>query len=68
MNKEERVICEFEMDFKKPFCWRSNLSACNVNKKKRGLKKGVKSDIFLVWNRVRIWRTEWHTSTKNSQE
>ena len=22
----------------------------------------------LVWNRVRIWRTRWHTSTKNRQE
>ena len=26
MNKKERVICEFEVDFKKSFCWRSNLS------------------------------------------
>ena len=25
MNKKERVICEFEMDFKKSFCWRSYL-------------------------------------------
>jgi len=23
---------------------------------------------FLVWNRVRIWRTGWHTPTKNSQQ
>ena len=23
---------------------------------------------FLVWNRVRIWRTGWHTPSKNSQE
>ena len=28
----------------------------------------VKNDIFLVWNRVRIWRTGRHTSTENSQE
>ena len=32
------------------------------------LKKGVENDIFLVWNRVRIWRTGRHTPTKNSQE
>ena len=30
MNKEARVICEFEMDFKKYFCWRSNLSNDNI--------------------------------------
>ena len=35
---------------------------------KAGQRKGVKSDIFLVWNRVRIWRTARHTLTKNSQE
>ena len=32
MNKEENVICEFVIDIKKSFCWRSNLSTCNVNK------------------------------------
>ena len=26
MNKKKRVVCEFEMDFKKSFCGRSNLS------------------------------------------
>ena len=26
MSKKESLICEFEMDFKKSFCWRSNLS------------------------------------------
>ena len=26
MNVEESVICEFEMDFKKSFCFRFNLS------------------------------------------
>ena len=26
MNKKESVICEFEIGFKKSFCWRSNLS------------------------------------------
>ena len=26
MNKKERAIGEFEVDFKKSFCWRSNLS------------------------------------------
>ena len=26
MDKKARVICEFETDFKKSFCWRSNLS------------------------------------------
>ena len=31
------------------------------------LKTGVELH-FLVWNRVRIWRTGRHTPTKNSQE
>ena len=26
MSKKERVICKFDVDFKKSFCWRSNLS------------------------------------------
>ena len=30
MNKEARVICEFEMDFKKSFYWRSNISNDNI--------------------------------------
>ena len=33
-----------------------------------GLKTGVKNDTFLVWNRVRTWRTGRHTPTKNSQK
>ena len=30
MNKKERVIYKFQMDFKKSFCWRSNLSNDNI--------------------------------------
>ena len=26
MNNRERLICEFELKFKKSFCWHSNLS------------------------------------------
>ena len=26
VNKRERVVCEFEIDFNKSFCWSSNLS------------------------------------------
>ena len=26
MNKKERVICKFDVYFKKSFCWHSNLS------------------------------------------
>ena len=29
---------------------------------------GVENYIFLVWNRIRIWRTGRQTPTKNSQE
>ena len=31
------------------------------------LKTGVKNCIFFVLNRVRIWKPERHTHTKNSQ-
>ena len=27
---ERKIICEFEMDIKKSFCWRSNLSNAYV--------------------------------------
>ena len=30
MNKKERVICEFQMGFKKSFCWRSSLRNDNI--------------------------------------
>ena len=30
MSKKERKICKFEMDFKKPFCCRSNLSTIMI--------------------------------------
>ena len=30
MNKKERVICGVEVDFKKSFCWRSNVSNDNI--------------------------------------
>ena len=29
-NKKERVICKFKVDFKKSFCWHSNLSNDNI--------------------------------------
>ena len=30
MNKKKTVICEVEVDFKKSFCWRSNVSNDNI--------------------------------------
>ena len=36
--------------------------------KRPGLKTGVENYIFFVWNRVRIWRSGWHTPTENSQD
>ena len=29
-------------------------------------EKGCGNDIFMVWNRVRIWGIRWYSSTKNS--
>ena len=39
MNKKERVICKFEMDIKKSFSWRSNIS----NKERIFWRPGMKS-------------------------
>ena len=60
MNKKESVICEFEMDFKKSFCWRSNLSNIyiifvHVISMLRfvttpGLETGVGNDTF--WSKI----------------
>ena len=71
INKEEREMCEFEMDFKKSFCPRPNRSNHTGNddiiSQRPDLKTGVKKGIFLVLNRVRIWKPGRHTHTKNSQ-
>ena len=53
------------MDFKKSFCFRSNLSNDDMIS---GLKSENGKMTILVWNRVRIWRIGRHTPTKNSQD
>ena len=74
MNEKESVICEFEMDFKTD--WRYNfcvMLTCNVVfcdhrwvwKRvwilEARSEKGCGKWHFLIWNRVRIWRTGRHT-------
>ena len=39
MNKKERVTCKFEMDTKKSFSWRSNIS----NEERISCRPGMKS-------------------------
>ena len=41
MNKNEKVICEFEMNFKKSFCLRSNLNEDNKISSRLALERGV---------------------------
>ena len=59
MNKKERVICEFEVHFKKSFSWLSNISNDNIISayarsenghgfQKPGLKTGVENFNFGV--------------------
>ena len=57
MNKKERVICKFDVDFKKSFCWSSSLSNDDNNNiiivfstDARSNNQGGKWH-FLVWNR-----------------
>ena len=75
MSKKESLICEFEMDFKKSFCWRSNLSngdiisvlckhECYVLWPPPGLKTGVEIDIFWSVIRSEFGRTGRHIPTK----
>ena len=52
----KKEICELAFLFKE---WRHNFLEV-------GAENRCKKWHFLVWNRVRIWRTGWHT--KNSQE
>ena len=61
MNKKEREICEFEVDFNKSFCWHSNLSNDNIISAYVTSENECGKWQFLVWNRVRIWRTGQHT-------
>ena len=46
------------MDFKKSFCFRSNLSNDDMIS---GLKSENGKMTILVWNRVRVWRIGRHT-------
>ena len=69
IRKRDRVICEFEMDFKKSFCWRSNLTDDNIiSAYSKSEARSLENDKSLAWNRFRMWRTGRHTPSKNSQE
>ena len=81
---EERVICEFEMDFQKSFCSRSDQTPhslcpppCNVTvigcnfclwKHESRSENWCGKWHFLVWNRARIWRTSHHRTVHPHQE
>ena len=67
-NKKEREVCKFEMNFKKSFCWRSNLSKWWHNFLEASSENGCKKWPCLVCNRVRTYRIGRHNPTKNSQE
>ena len=67
-NKKEREVCKFEMNFKKSFCWRSNLSKWWHNFLEASSENGCKKWACLVCNRVRTYRIGRHNPTKNSQE
>ena len=62
MNEKERYAIISSMRIpkwiliKKSFCWRL--------RSENGCGRGH----FVVWNRVTIWKTSWHTPTKISQE
>ena len=71
MNTNEIEIREFEITakcIKRIFCLRSNLSYDDNFCLKARSENGCGKLHFLVWNRVRIWRTGRHTPTKNFQE
>ena len=53
MNKKKRVICKFEMGFKKSFCWPSNLSIDYVIYTFVNMYVAF-CDLLLVWKWVWI--------------
>ena len=65
MNKKEREMCDFEVDFKKSFCWRSNprrlatsqphefLNENGYRFQRPGLKTSVEIDI--IWSEIGSW-------------
>ena len=56
MNNKESVICEFEIDFNKSFCWRSNLS--NNNLPMSGLETAMEIEARSetgVENYIPVW-------------
>ena len=68
INKNKIAIWEFQMDFKKSFCWHfdpnnNDIIYFLVDRSENGWGKWH----VLVWNKFRIWRTGQHTPTKNSQ-
>ena len=68
INKNKTAIWEFQMDFKKSFCWHfdpnnNDIIYFLVDRSENGWGKWH----FLVCNKFRIWRTGQHTPTKNSQ-
>ena len=72
MSKKEREICEYGMHFLEVFfCCCSNLSNDDIISKRSGLKMGMdfRRQVWKrVWKMTFIYRTWWHTPTKNSQE
>ena len=75
MIKEEREICEFEMNLKNFVYLRSNLKNNDIISSKSQVWKrvwilevwseyGCEKWHFLAWIRVRIWRTGRHTPTQ----
>ena len=72
MSKKEREICEIKMGFLEVFfCCCSNLSNDDIISKRSGLKMGMdfRGQVWKrVWKMTFIYRTGWHTPTKNSQE
>ena len=51
MNKKEKVICEFEMNFKKSFCLRSKLNEDDKISSRPALKRGMDL-VGRNWKRV----------------
>ena len=70
MNKKELEICKFEMHLKNFFYLYSKARSENMQVWILEIKvwKQVWKMTFLLWNRVRIWKTRQHTLTKNSKE
>ena len=65
VNKKERVVCEFEIDFNKSFCWLSNLSNNDLSS-----AYARSENCYGNWSQIskRMWKMTFQFGLKQGQD